>query len=144
MKPSPGGSDTALSQQPLTAATCLGRIDAGSRGIKRRPRGKDEEYAIDRAGPADVGVGGRVCRSAQHARPGAGLGALGARNHFSTITLDRIDLDGRLVINGYEADGARFNACVREAAADQVRRGAAPVPQAVVFVKIYGRQGGAM
>ena len=29
-------------------------------------------------------------------------------------------------------------------AADQVRRGAAPVPQAVVLVKIYGCLGGAM
>ena len=29
-------------------------------------------------------------------------------------------------------------------AADQVRRGAAPGPQAVVLVKIYGRRGGAM
>ncbi len=68
----------------------------------------------------------------------------GACNRFSTITLDRIDLDGRLVVNAYEVDGARFSACVHEAAADQVRRGAAPVPQAVVFVKIYGCQGGAM
>jgi hypothetical protein len=68
----------------------------------------------------------------------------GACNHFSTITLDRIELDGRLVVNGYEVDGARFSACVREAAADQVRRGAGDVPQAVVLVKIYGCQGGAM
>jgi hypothetical protein len=68
----------------------------------------------------------------------------GACNHFSTITLDRIDLDGRLVVNGYQVDGARFSACVREAAADQVRRGLAPVPEAVVLVKIYGGQGGAM
>ena len=68
----------------------------------------------------------------------------GACNRFSTITLDRIELDGRLVVNGYEVDGARFSACVREAADDQIRRGAAPVPQAVVLVKNYGCQGGAM
>ena len=68
----------------------------------------------------------------------------GACNHFSTITLDRIDLDGRLVVNGYQVDEARFSACVREAAAGQVRRGAGDVPQAVVLVKIYGCQGGAM
>ncbi len=43
----------------------------------------------------------------------------GACDRFSTITLDPLDLDGRLVVNG-----ARFSACVREAAADQVRRGA--------------------
>ena len=68
----------------------------------------------------------------------------GACNRFSTITIDRIELDGRLVVNGFEVDGASFSACVREAAADQVRRGAGPVPQAVVLVKIYGCQGGAM
>jgi hypothetical protein len=60
------------------------------------------------------------------------------------ITLDRIDLDGRLVVNAYEVNGARFSACVREAAADQVRRGAAPVPQALVFIKNYECEGGAM
>ena len=68
----------------------------------------------------------------------------GACNRFYTITLDRIELDGRLVVNAYLVDSARFSECVREAAADQVRRGAAPVPQAVVLVKIYGCQGGAM
>ena len=68
----------------------------------------------------------------------------GACKHFSTITIDRVELDGRLVVNGFEADDARFSARVREAAADQVRRGAAPVPQAVVLLKIYGCQGGAM
>lgn len=62
----------------------------------------------------------------------------GACNHFSTITLERIELDGRLVVNAYQVDHARFAACVREAADDQIRRGAAPVPQAVVLVKIYG------
>jgi TolA-binding protein len=68
----------------------------------------------------------------------------GACNRFSTITLERIDLDGRLVVNAYEVQGTRFSACVREAAADQVRRGAAPVPQAVVLVRIFGCQGDAM
>jgi len=68
----------------------------------------------------------------------------GACNRFSTITLDRIDLDGRLVVNGYQVDEGRFSACVRAAAADQVRRGAGDVPQAVVLVRIYGCQGGVM
>ncbi len=68
----------------------------------------------------------------------------GACNHLSTISLDRIEMDGRLVVNAYEVDGARFAACVREAADDQIRRGVAPVPQAVVLVKNYGCQGGAM
>ena len=68
----------------------------------------------------------------------------GACNNFSTITIDRIELDGRLVVAAYEVDGARFSACVGDAAADQVRRGATPIPQAVVLVKNYGCQGGAM
>ena len=68
----------------------------------------------------------------------------GACNHLSTITFERIELDGRLVVGAYEVDGARLAACVREAADDQIRRGAAPVPQAVVLVKNYGCQGGAM
>ena len=68
----------------------------------------------------------------------------GACNRFSTITLERIELDGRLVVAAYEVDGARFSACVGDAAADQIRRGAVPVPQAVVLVKTYGCQGGAM
>jgi len=68
----------------------------------------------------------------------------GVCNHFSTITIDRIELDGRLVVNGFEVDGARFAACVREAAADQVRRGGVKMPQALVLVKIYGCDGGAM
>jgi hypothetical protein len=68
----------------------------------------------------------------------------GACNHFSTITLERLELDGRLVVNGYQVDDARFAACVREAAADQVRRGGVSMPQALVLVRIYGCQGGAM
>jgi hypothetical protein len=68
----------------------------------------------------------------------------GACNLLSTITLDRIELDGRLVVNAYEVDGAQFSACVRQAAADQVRHGAGPVPQEVVLVKNRECQGGAM
>ena len=68
----------------------------------------------------------------------------GACNHLSTITFERIELDGRLVVGAYEVDGARLAACVREAADDQIRRGAAPMPQEVVLVKNYGCQGGAM
>ena len=64
-------------------------------------------------------------------------------DHFATITLERIDLDGRLVVRGYESEAARFTACVREAAADQVRRGIAAGPQAAVLVKLYGCMGGA-
>ena len=32
----------------------------------------------------------------------------GACNHFSTITLDRVDQDGRIVVTGYQVDGASF------------------------------------
>ena len=68
----------------------------------------------------------------------------GTCNHFSTISFERIELDGRLVVAAYEVDGARFAACVRRAADDQIRRGAVSVPQAVVLVKNYSCQGGAM
>ena len=68
----------------------------------------------------------------------------GVCNHFSTITFERIELDGRLVVAAYEVDHARFAACVREAADEQIRRGDAPVPETVVLVKNYGCQGGAM
>jgi hypothetical protein len=65
-------------------------------------------------------------------------------DHFSTIALDRIDLDGRLVVTGYGHEAAPFTACVREAGDDQVRRGVATAPQTAVLVKLYGCQGGAM
>ena len=68
----------------------------------------------------------------------------GACNRFPTISFERIELDGRLVVGAYEVDGAPFAACVRGAADEQIRRGAAPVPHAVVLVKNYGCQGGAM
>jgi hypothetical protein len=68
----------------------------------------------------------------------------GACNHFSTITLDRVDQDGRLVVTAYQVDGAPFTACVQEAAAAQVRSGAAAVPQVIVLVKNHECQGGAM
>jgi hypothetical protein len=68
-----------------------------------------------------------------------------ACDHFSTIALDRIDLDGRLVVTGYEHEAAPFTGCVREVAADQVRRGVATAqPPTSVLVKLYGCQGGAM
>lgn len=67
-----------------------------------------------------------------------------ACDRFSTIALDRIDLDGRLVVTGYEHEAAPFTACVRVAGDDQVRRGIATGPQAPVLVKLYGCQGGAM
>jgi hypothetical protein len=67
-----------------------------------------------------------------------------ACDHFSTIALDRIELDGRLVVTGYEHEVAPFTACVREVAADQARRGAQAGPQSAVLVKLYGCQGGAM
>jgi hypothetical protein len=67
-----------------------------------------------------------------------------ACDRFSTITLDRIDLDGRLVVNGHAHEAAPFTSCVRAAAADQSHRGVAPGPQAGVLVKLYGCQGGAM
>jgi len=66
-----------------------------------------------------------------------------ACDHFAAIALERIDLDGRLVVRAYEYEAAPFAACVREAAADQVRRGITAGPQAAVLVKLYGCLGGA-
>ena len=63
-------------------------------------------------------------------------------DHFATISLERIDLDGRLVVRGYEHEAAPFASCVREAAAAQGSRGAAAAPQALVLVKLFGCQGG--
>jgi hypothetical protein len=68
----------------------------------------------------------------------------GSCNHLGTITLDRVEQDGRLVVMAYQVDGVPFAACVEEAAATQVRRGIAAVPRSVVLVKNYGCLGGAM
>ena len=67
-----------------------------------------------------------------------------ACDRFSTIALDRIETDGRLVVKGYEVEAAPFTACVRAVAADQARRGDVSGPEAAVLVKLYGCMGGAM
>ena len=67
-----------------------------------------------------------------------------ACDHFATISLDRIDADGRLVVNGQQSEAAQFTACVHEAEAAQARRGVSAGPPAAVFVKLYGCMGGAM
>jgi hypothetical protein len=66
-----------------------------------------------------------------------------ACDHFTAVTLDRIELDGRIIVNGYENTVAPFTACVHTAAADQSRAGGAPMPPSLVLAKIYGCQGGA-
>ena len=65
-------------------------------------------------------------------------------DHFAMITLYRVELDGRLVVLGYEHEAAPFNACIQQAAADQSRRGAAVGPQPLVLVKNYECMSGAM
>ncbi|HXJ82457.1 MAG TPA: hypothetical protein VMS64_27700 [Candidatus Methylomirabilis sp.] len=67
-----------------------------------------------------------------------------ACDHFSTIALDRIDPDGRLIVKGYEMESAPFATCVAQAAAAQVQRGVTDRPEAPVLVKLYGCIGGAM
>ena len=66
-----------------------------------------------------------------------------ACDRFSTISLERIEPDGRLIVTGYETEAIAFTACVRETAAEQARRGVVAVePTALVLVKIYGCNGG--
>jgi len=67
----------------------------------------------------------------------------GSCNHLGTVTLDRVEQDGLLVVMAYQVDGVPFATCVKEAAAAQARRGIA-VPSSVVLVKNYGCLGGAM
>jgi hypothetical protein len=67
-----------------------------------------------------------------------------ACDHFTAVTLDRVDLDGRIVVNSYENTVGPFTACVERVAADQSRTAAVPLPQSLVLAKIYGCQGGAM
>ena len=66
----------------------------------------------------------------------------GACNHLGTISLERVEQDGRLVVQAYQVDGVPFAACVERAAAAQVSRGIA-VPSSVVLVKNYGCLGAA-
>ena len=66
-----------------------------------------------------------------------------ACDRSSRMTLDRIDLDGRLVVTGYETETGAFTACVREVAADQARRGAPSGPTVAVLVKNRECQDGA-
>ena len=66
-----------------------------------------------------------------------------ACDHFTTVSLDRVDADGRLVVKGQQYEAAPFTACVREAANDQVRRGVTADATVSLLVKIYGCLGGA-
>ena len=66
-----------------------------------------------------------------------------ACDRFSTISLERIEMDGRLIVTGQALEAAPFTACVRESAAAQVRQGVvAAAPASLVLVKIFGCQGG--
>ena len=66
-----------------------------------------------------------------------------ACDRFSTISLERIEMDGRLIVTGQEMEAAAFTTCVRESAATQARQGvAAAAPVSLVLVKIFGCTGG--
>ena len=66
-----------------------------------------------------------------------------ACDHFATISLERIDMDGRLVVAGHHIEAAAFTTCVGETATEQARRGVvAAGPLSLVLVKLYGCQGG--
>jgi hypothetical protein len=64
-------------------------------------------------------------------------------DRFTSISLERIEMDGRLIVTGYESEAVAFSACVRETAADQTRRGVVvAMPPSLVLVKIFGCNGG--
>jgi hypothetical protein len=64
-------------------------------------------------------------------------------DRFSTIALERIEVDGRLVVRSYERPADAFTACVRETAAAQAGRGVAvAAPSSLVRVKFFGCTGG--
>jgi hypothetical protein len=66
-----------------------------------------------------------------------------ACDRFSTISLERIEMDGRLIVTGQAMEAAAFTACVRDSAATQARQGVvAAAPASLVLVKIFGCQGG--
>jgi hypothetical protein len=66
-----------------------------------------------------------------------------ACDRFSTISLERIEMDGRLIVAAQAMEATPFTACVRESAAAQARRGVvAAAPASLVLVKIFGCQGG--
>ena len=63
-------------------------------------------------------------------------------NHFATVRLERIELDGRLIVTGYEHEAAPFTGCVQQVAAGQSGGGVTAPPEALVLVKLFGCQGG--
>src|SRR2546427_12865330 len=67
-----------------------------------------------------------------------------ACDHFTAVTLDRIELDGRIIVNGYENTVAPFTACVQTVAAGQRRGGGGPLPGAPRAAEEHGGQGGGM
>jgi hypothetical protein len=65
-----------------------------------------------------------------------------ACDHFTNVRVERVDLDGRLVVWADANQVMPITKCVQEAAAGQGGRGAAAEPQALVLVKIFGCMGG--
>jgi len=64
-----------------------------------------------------------------------------ACDHFATIRLDRIDLDGRIVATGAEYEVPAFTGCVRQVAAEQIQKGLAPPSAAALVTTIEGQKG---
>jgi len=63
-------------------------------------------------------------------------------DHFATILLDRIELDGRVVVSGAEYEAAAFTECIRRVAAEQVGHGADAGLQATVLIYLRGKHAG--
>jgi hypothetical protein len=61
-----------------------------------------------------------------------------ACDHFATIRLDRVQLDGQILAMGTEYEVAPFTACVQQMATDQARHGAAVGPDSATVVSVEG------
>ncbi len=59
-------------------------------------------------------------------------------DHFATIRLESIRLDGQIVATGAEYEAAPFTACVQQAAAEQARQGLAVGPDSSAVVSVEG------
>ncbi len=59
-------------------------------------------------------------------------------DHFATVRLDRIQLDGRIVATAAEYEAVPFTECVQRVAAEQVRQGLPVGPDSAAVMGLEG------